>query len=82
MVMILNKDQVARLTYAGHKNEPILRKTIIESSVKCARRLFGAVFWDLYLVQWLHVLLVQNLNASYLAIYLDILKVSGVYTFS
>lgn len=76
MVNILNADQMARLAYTGVWNEPVLRRTVIEKSVKRLRRLFASVFCDIKHVQWLHYLLLENLSKSYLAAYLDILQVS------
>lgn len=66
---------MARLAYSGVWNEPVLRRTVIEKSVKRIRRLFASVSWDPKLVQWLHSLLLENLSTSYLTAYLDILQV-------
>lgn len=76
MVGILNADHMSRLAYSGVHNEPILRRTIIEKSVKRVRKLLGSVSWDSKLTQWLHHLLLDNLSTSYLAAYLDILQVN------
>lgn len=76
MVNILNSDHLARLACAGSCNEPILRRTLIDKSVKRVRRLMATVSWDTKLTQWLHQLLIDNLSTQYLAAYLDILQVS------
>lgn len=78
MVSILNADHLARLSYSGVNNEPVLRRTVVEKSVKRIRRLFATISWDPKLTQWLHNLLLENLNASYLAAYLDILQVKRI----
>lgn len=76
MVKILNSDRMARLTYAGSWNEPILRRTIIDKSVQRTRALMASISWDVRLTQWLHNLLIENLSTSYLGAYFDILQVS------
>lgn len=78
MVNILNSDHLARLACAGVSNEPIIRRTVIDKSVKRVRRLMATVSWDTKLTQWLHQLLIDNLSTQYLAAYLDILQVSRV----
>lgn len=76
MVNILNSDHMARLACSGVHNEPILRRTIIDKSVKRVRRLMATISWEPKLTQWLHQLLIDNLSTQYLAAYLDILQVS------
>ncbi|GJQ72599.1 putative histone H4-K16 acetylation [Trypoxylus dichotomus] len=73
-VNILNSDYMARLAIAGSHNEPIVRRNIIDKSIARFRQLMASVLWDTKLTQWLHVLLLDNLSTTYLAIYLDILQ--------
>lgn len=75
MVNILNSDYIARLAYAGMHNEPVLRRTVIEKSVKRFRHLMATISWDSKVTQWLHQLLLDHLSTKYLSIYLDILQV-------
>ncbi|XP_018321326.1 KAT8 regulatory NSL complex subunit 3 [Agrilus planipennis] len=74
MVNILNTDRLSRLTFENSTNEPILRRTVIEKSVKRIRRLLATISWDPKLTQWLHQLLLDHLNGFYLTIYLDMLQ--------
>ncbi|KAF2880713.1 hypothetical protein ILUMI_25455 [Ignelater luminosus] len=74
MVNILNSDHLARLASSNVHHEPILRRTIIDKSVKRVRQLFATISWDSRLTQWLHQLLIDHLSTSYLAAYLDILQ--------
>lgn len=74
MVNILNSDRMSRLAYTNTHNEPILRRTTVEKSVKRFRQLMAKYSWDIKLAQWLHQLLIENLGTSYLAAYLDILQ--------
>lgn len=71
---------MARLAYTGVWNEPVLRRTVVEKSVKRLRRLFASISWDIKLVQWLHYLLLENLSKNYLAAYLDMLQVQKFKT--
>ncbi|XP_057662812.1 KAT8 regulatory NSL complex subunit 3 isoform X4 [Diorhabda carinulata] len=74
MVSILNNFNLARLAYSNSKNEPLLRRTVVDKAVQRFRRLLASVLWDPKLVQWLHQLLADNLGPHYLAFYLDILQ--------
>lgn len=67
---------MARLAYNGLPTEAVLRRTVIDKSVKRTRKLFASISWDSKLIQWLHQLLIDNLSTQYLGAYLDILQVS------
>lgn len=75
IVNILNNDHLAKLACSGAHNEPILKRVVVDKSVKRIRSLFATVAWDLKLTQWLHQLLMDSLSTPYLAAYLDILQV-------
>lgn len=82
MVNILNGFKVAKLAQSGVHNEPLLRRTAIDKAVKRVRRLLATMQWDTKLVQWLHQLLIDNLDPHYLSLYLDILQVCiHIFTF-
>lgn len=78
MVRILENDRLGRLVHTDSWNEPVLRRTVIDKSAKRTRYLLSSVDWDPKLIQWLHVILIDHLNATYLAGYLDILQVISV----
>lgn len=81
-VTILNNDYMARLACSGTHNEHIVRRNIIDKSVARFRQLMAGILWDTKLVQWLHILLLDNLNSSYLAIYFDILQVILIISYN
>lgn len=66
---------MAKLAQTGVHNEPLLRRTVIDKAVQRVRRLLATISWDSKLTQWLHQLLIDNLDPYYLALYLDILQV-------
>lgn len=71
---ILHADRLARLAVSGDRNEPVLRRLSIDKSAQRFRETLGSVMWDARLTQWLHSILIENLTASYLAAYLEILQ--------
>lgn len=73
-VNILNNFYLAKLAQTGVNNEPVLRRTVIDKAVQRVRYLFATVSYDPKLLQWLHQLLVDNLDQQNLASYLDILQ--------
>lgn len=75
IVKILNADRNARLTYAGSWNESILRRAIIDKSVRRVRTLMASISWDPKLTQWLHGILMDYLSAPFLAAYFEMLQV-------
>lgn len=80
MVNILNSFNLSKLAHTGVHNEPLLRRTVIDKAVQRVRRLLATVSWDPKVVQWLHQVLIDNLDPSYLSAYLDILQVIINYT--
>ncbi|XP_019768295.2 KAT8 regulatory NSL complex subunit 3 isoform X2 [Dendroctonus ponderosae] len=73
-VSVLNNFYVGKMTYSGMKNEPVLRRTIIDKAVQRVRRLFNTVSYDTKLLQWIHQLLLDNLDQQNLSSYFDILQ--------
>uniref|UniRef100_A0A182Y8T9 KANL3/Tex30 alpha/beta hydrolase-like domain-containing protein n=1 Tax=Anopheles stephensi TaxID=30069 RepID=A0A182Y8T9_ANOST len=71
---LLDMDRLARLTNTEKQHEPVHRRTVIDKSVSRLRQALASVSWETRLTQWLHVLLMENLPPSYLAIYIDILQ--------
>ncbi|XP_052902416.1 KAT8 regulatory NSL complex subunit 3 [Anopheles moucheti] len=71
---LLDMDRLARLTNTEKQHEPVHRRTVIDKSVSRLRQSLASVSWETRLTQWLHVLLMENLPPSYLAIYIDILQ--------
>lgn len=69
------------MAYSGLKNEPVLRRTVIDKAVQRVRRLFNTVSYDIKLLQWIHQLLLDNLDQQNLSSYLDILQVRELYLF-
>ena len=74
IVKILQADRLARLAVSGNKNEPVLRRLTVDKSAQRFRETLGSVMWDSKLLQWLHSIMLENLTASYLAAYLEILQ--------
>lgn len=70
----LQGDRLARLTYQGHRNEPIMRRLHIDKTADRVRKALASVFWDTDLTKWLHSVLIENLNHVTLAAYLDVLQ--------
>ncbi|CAG9772473.1 unnamed protein product [Ceutorhynchus assimilis] len=73
-VDILNSFCLGKLAYSGRKNEPVLRRTLIDKAVQRVRRLFASIFYDVKLIQWLHLLFLDCLDQPSMALYLDILQ--------
>uniref|UniRef100_A0A182PP92 KANL3/Tex30 alpha/beta hydrolase-like domain-containing protein n=1 Tax=Anopheles epiroticus TaxID=199890 RepID=A0A182PP92_9DIPT len=71
---LLDMDRLARLTNTEKQHEPVHRRTVIDKSVSRFRQALASVSWETRLTQWLHVLLMENLPPSYLAIYIDVLQ--------
>ncbi|XP_066151019.1 KAT8 regulatory NSL complex subunit 3-like isoform X3 [Euwallacea fornicatus] len=73
-VNILNNFYLGKITYSNLRNEPVLRRAIIDKAVQRVRRLFNSFSYDTKLIQWIHQLLLDNLNQQNLSSYLDILQ--------
>ncbi|XP_076268554.1 reduction in Cnn dots 1 [Rhynchophorus ferrugineus] len=76
-VNILNNFYLSKMAQAGANNEPILRRAIIDKAVERTRRLFSTVSYDSKLLQWLHQILLDNLDQPNLSSYIDILQTLG-----
>lgn len=74
IVGVLNKEKAARLSRVNSVDEPILRRTCLDSTAKRFRETLASTNWDWRITQWLHALLFDHLPQQYLAIYLDILQ--------
>lgn len=75
VIRALNADRITRLSYSENANEPVLRRIAVDKSAWRLRQALASVGWDTKLIQWLHLLLIENLSSPYLAAYLDILQV-------
>lgn len=74
VVDIITLDRLARLTYLGHPNEPVLRRASIDKAVQRFRKAFSIIHWDVKLTQWIHGLLVDHLPVSDITAYIEILQ--------
>lgn len=67
---ILNSDRLARLTAEGKSNDVIIRRNILEKTVRRLRQLFaGVAQWDERLCQWLHQTLHKHVTPAFLMSY-------------
>lgn len=71
---ILNDDLVARLTVHNNRNEPVLRRSIVDRSVLKFRRAFSTIGWDMKILQGMHNVFIDHLNKRLLSVYIDILQ--------
>ncbi|XP_073998759.1 reduction in Cnn dots 1 isoform X3 [Rhodnius prolixus] len=71
---ILHNDHLARLSYQGHWNEPLLRKVSVDRSARRLRTLFSTFGWQYQLVRWLHYLWLDLLHHEYLVAYVEMLQ--------
>ncbi|XP_076308302.1 uncharacterized protein LOC143223773 isoform X2 [Tachypleus tridentatus] len=74
IVKILNTDRLARLTYEGTNNEPVMRRLAVDKTAQRIRQVFSSFSWDDKLLLWLYQTIVENLPFPYLAAYLDVLQ--------
>lgn len=75
-VRILDTDRLSRLAFADvKKHEVVQRRIQIDKSAERMRKALASVGWDTLLSQWIHNILMENLPASYLIAYLDIMQV-------
>jgi len=74
IVKALHSDRLARLAFAGHANEPVLRRICIDKTSKRVRQALAGAAWDPMLTRWLHSTLTSVLGQSALSAYLDVLQ--------
>jgi len=71
---ILHQDYLARCSYKGTWNEPITLRICVDKSARRLRSILGTYGWQPKLIQWLHSLLMECLDVTYLSAYIDILQ--------
>lgn len=76
VVRILDYDRLSRLSCIGeNKRQEILQvRMTIDKSAGRMRKALASVEWEVGVIQWLHTILMENLPATYLAYYLDIMQ--------
>lgn len=72
---VLHNDYLARLTHNNTWNEPVLRRITVDKTARLLRQILGTVSWDVKYTQWLHTILLDNLDSAYLVVYLEALQV-------
>jgi len=75
IIKALQGDLLARMSFSGQTNEPILRRLCVDKTAKRVRHILAAAMWDQPAIQWLHSTLIAYLGQSMLAVYLDVLQV-------
>jgi len=73
----LHNERLAELAYKNQTAEPVLRRASLDKAARHFRIKLNEVNWDTKLTQWLHDVLINNLNQEYLASYLGVLQVCG-----
>lgn len=71
---LLIADNMARLATEKLENEAIQKKLNVEGSAKKLRIILSSVAWDVKIIQWLHLTLIEHLNRDYLLCYINILQ--------
>lgn len=74
VLKILSSERLARLVKNGSFDEPIFRRTSIDTAARRFREAMASAGWDIRIAQWLHCVFFEHLPHEYLPIYLDILQ--------
>lgn len=75
VVRILDYDRLSRLSCPENKRQEIMQvRVTIDKSAERMRKALASVEWEVQLVQWLHTTLMENLPATYMSYYLDIMQ--------
>lgn len=77
VIAALHAEHLARLAYVDLPAEPILRRCSLDKTTRRVRSALTHVLWKTHATQWLHSVLLENLNQTYLSIYLDVLQVEN-----
>ncbi|GFT42806.1 KAT8 regulatory NSL complex subunit 3 [Nephila pilipes] len=71
---ILNEDRLSKLCSIGSSNESLKRRLSVDKAARQIRQIFGLIFWNIEQISWLHKTLLNHVDISTLAIYIDILQ--------
>ncbi|KAG8226516.1 hypothetical protein J437_LFUL006906 [Ladona fulva] len=80
VVRALHADRLNRLAVspvAGSEKKisrPLSRRLAVDRAARRVRQAFSSASWDFKLITWLHATLMECLNGTYLAAYLDTLR--------
>lgn len=66
---------MAKLATENLEQEAIQKKINVEGSAKKFRIILSSVAWDVKIIQWLHLTLIEHLSRDYLLCYISILQI-------
>ena len=75
VVKLLIAENMAKLATEKMENEAIQKKINVDGSAKKLRIILSSVAWDVKIIQWLHLTLIEHLNRDYLLCYISMLQV-------